>query len=81
MVNIKVISSVVSPRYQMSALTLVSALGKNLTTIVMQNVGGVMVDTFAAKGLYMILLGLVILGFGLVWMFGVPTSESEKVAF
>ncbi len=81
MVNIKVISSVVSPHYQMSALTLVSTLGKNLTTIVMQNISGVVVDTFTTKGLYMVLLGLVFLGFAFVWLFQIPTSETEKVAF
>lgn len=81
MVNMKVVSSVVSPRYQMSALTLVSALGKNLTTIVMQNISGVLVDTLTTKGLYMVLLGLVILGFVFVWMFRIPTSETEKMAF
>ena len=81
MLNIKVISSIVSPRYQMSALTLVSAIGKNLTTVVMQNVSGVIVDAFTTKGLYSVLLGLVVLGFVLVWLFRIPTSEAESVTF
>ena len=54
MLNIKVISSVVSPRYQMSALTL---------------------------DLYSILLGLVVLGLVLAWLFRIPTSEAESVTF
>ncbi len=81
MLNIKVISSIVSPRYQMSALTLVSAIGKNLTTVAMQNVSGVIVDAFTTKGLYSVLLGLVVLGFVLVWLFRIPTSEAESVTF
>lgn len=77
MLNIKVVSAIVSPRFQMSALTLVSALSRNLITIIIQNIGGTVLDLLSVNALYMMLAGLSLLGLLLTVGFKTPKAESD----
>lgn len=62
MIDLKATSAIVSLDYQMISLTLVSALSRNLTTILMQNVGGTLVDGFSLTFLYCVLTVVAVAG-------------------
>ncbi len=79
MINLKAISAIVSPAYQMSALTLVSALSRNLTTILMQNVGGALVDGFSLTFLYGVLTAVSVAGLILSLAVKLPKGTREKM--
>ena len=80
MLNIKVVSALVSPLYQMSALTLVSALSRNMITILIQNIGGTILDRLSVNALYGMLSGLAVLGFVLTALVRMP-KEQEQMRF
>lgn len=79
MINLKAVSAIVSPQYQMSALTLVSALSKNLTTILMQNVGGALVDGFSLTFLYGVLTVVAVVGLLVAVIVKLPNNSQEKM--
>ena len=79
MINLKVVSAIVRPQYQLSALTLVSALSKNLTTIVMQNIGGNLVDLFSTGTLYAILAGISVLGLVITILKKLPDHTGDAM--
>lgn len=72
MLNIKVVAAIIAPAYQMSALTLVSAISRNLITILMQNVGGAILDGFSMTTLYGVLAVVAAAGLILTIAFRLP---------
>lgn len=79
MINLKVVSAIVKPQFQLSALTLVSALSKNLTTIIMQNIGGNLVDLFSTGTLYAILAGISVLGLVITILKKLPDHTGDAM--
>lgn len=77
MLNLKVVSAVVSPAYQMSALTLVSAISRNLITVVIQNIGGAVLDALSINTLCLILAALAALGLLMTAAIRIPRAETE----
>lgn len=79
MVNLKIVSAIISPHYQLTALTLVSALSKNFTTIVMQNIGGAIVDSLSVSRLFLIMAGISLAGLLLSCLIRLPDTRREKM--
>ena len=81
MANLKVIGSIVKPAYVLSALTLCYALPKNLVTVVMQVVGGRIIDTFSYEGMYLMLIGIAVVGGVFARLFRIPTASETETLF
>ena len=79
MINMKVIADIVPPAYQMSALTLVTALSGSLTSIIMQNVGGQIIDHFSIRALYIFMTGIMALGLVLLYVLKVPKGRKRDM--
>lgn len=75
----KIVSAIVSPRCQLTALALVSALSKNFTTIVMQNIGGAIVDSLSVSRLFLIMAGISLAGLLLSCLIRLPDTRREKM--
>ena len=81
MVNLKVIGSIVKPEYVLSALTLCYAVPKNLVSVVMQVVGGRIIDTFSYEGMYLMLIGTAAVGAVIARLFKIPTASGTERLF
>ncbi len=79
MINLRAAPAIVSPAYQMGALTFVSALSRNLTTILMQNVGGTLVVGFSLTFLYCVLTVVAVAGLVLSLAVKLPEGMGEKM--
>lgn len=79
MINMKVIADIVPPAYQMSALTLVTALSGSLTSIIMQNVGGQIIDHFSIRALYIFMAGIMAFGLILLYVLKVPKGRKRDM--
>lgn len=81
MISFKVISSIVSQVYQMSALMLVSAFSKNMITVLMQVIGGYILEISSINNLFAVLAGLSLLGLLLTLIIQVPTKKDSATKF
>ncbi len=81
MVNLKVLNSIVKPEYVLSALTLCYAVPKNLITVVMQYVGGRIIDAMSYESMYLMLICVAAAGVLCARLFKIPTAKSREALF
>lgn len=81
MVNLKVLNSIVKPEYVLSALTLCYAVPKNLITVVMQYVGGRIIDAMSYESMYLMLIVVAAAGALCARLFKIPTAKSREALF
>ena len=81
MVNLKVINCIVKPEYVLSALTLCYAVPKNLISVVMQYVGGRIIDAMSYESMYLMLICVAAVGTVCARLFKIPTQESRETLF
>lgn len=81
MVNLKVINCIVKPEYVLSALTLCYAVPKNLISVVMQYVGGRIIDAMSYESMYLMLIGVAVAGALCARLFKIPTQENREALF
>ena len=77
MINLKVISAIVPPAYQMSALMLVSSLSRSLISAVVQVFGGKVLEALSFQALYAMLFGMAVLGLLVSALTRFPRGENE----
>lgn len=78
MINLKVITTIVDKRYQMTAFALVAAL-KSLFTVGFQTVCGYLLDHSTYQGLYLFLLGTAVCGIVLILVSRIPDGMQERL--
>lgn len=81
MINLKVISSIIAPVYQMSGLMLVSAFSRNMITVLMQVIGGLILDVASIDKLFIVLSGCSLLGLLLTLAIQLPTKKERATKF
>lgn len=81
MANLKVLTAIVKPEYLLSALTLCYAVPKNLISVVMQVVGGRIIDAFSYESMYLMLAGVAAAGVVLALLFKIPDSKEAAALF
>ncbi len=79
--NLQVLYSIMEPRYVMTALTLIYALPKNLITVIMQYVGGRMIDGISYEGMYIMLMCIAAAGLALTRIFRIPTDRTNTINY
>ncbi len=79
MTNMKMITDIVPPAYQMSALTLNSAIAGSLSAIVMQNIGGQIIDRYSIHTLYAFMAGVMAVGLILLYALKIPKGEQRDM--
>lgn len=78
MINLKVVSTLVDAKHQITALALVQTL-RNLSSIVFQNIAGMILDVSTYQVLFMISVGALMIGFILVFLFKIPDGNDQKL--
>ena len=81
MVNLKVMNCIVKPEYVLSALTLCYAVPKNLISVVVQSVGGRVIDAMSYESMYLMLIGVAAAGVLCARLFKIPTAKSREALF
>jgi len=79
MINLKVVSTIVNPLYQISALALVSTISRNLATIGLQNVAGQILDKYSYDTLFLVMMILAIIGLIIVLFYKIPKGDLKKL--
>lgn len=79
MINLKVISTIVSPRYQITALALGATISKNLSTVIFQNISGFILDNYNFERMFLGLLMASIIGLIAVLFYKIPSGNDKKL--
>ncbi len=78
MINLKIVSSLVSPKQQISALALAATV-KNLASIVFNNLAGTMIDMEGYALTFLILAGILAVGMLLLVVFRLPEGTDQHL--
>ena len=78
MINLKIISTLVSKEHQITALAFVQTL-RNLSSIVFQNIAGQILDVASYQVLFTLSIFVVGIGFILILLFKVPSGKNQKL--
>ncbi len=78
MINLKVVSTLVDEKHQITALAIVQTL-RNLSSIVFQNIAGMILDVSTYQILFMISVSILIIGLVLVLFFKIPDGNDQKL--
>ncbi|RHM63150.1 MULTISPECIES: MFS transporter [Coprobacillaceae] len=78
MINLKVVSTLVDEKHQITALAIVQTL-RNLSSIVFQNIAGMILDVSTYQILFMISVIILIVGLVLVLFFKIPDGNNQKL--
>lgn len=78
MINLKIVSSLVSPKQQISALALAATV-KNLASIVFNNLAGTMIDMEGYALTFLILAGILAVGMLLLVVFRLPKGTDQHL--
>lgn len=78
MINLKVVSTLVDAKHQITALALVQTL-RNLSSIIFQNIAGMILDISSYQVLFILSTVILIIGFLLVVFFKIPDGNDQKL--
>lgn len=78
MINLKIVSTLVSKEHQITALAFVQTL-RNLSSIIFQNIAGQILDISSYQILFALSLIVIVVGFVLVILFKVPSGKDQKL--
>lgn len=78
MINLKIVSTLVSKEHQITALAFVQTL-RNLSSIVFQNIAGQILDVSSYQILFSLSLIIIAFGFLLVLLFKIPSGKDQKI--
>ena len=78
MLNLKIVLTIIPKRFQIIALSLIATF-KNLSSIIFQNIGGQILNSYSYNQLFMILFIVILAGLIIVSFFKVPTNERDNL--
>ena len=78
MINLKVVNTLVDVKYQITALALVQTC-RNLSSVVFQNIGGQILNITSYQNMFLVSLGIILIGLIMVLFFKIPDGNNMKL--